>query len=115
MSSIGGGFVTMRCCVWFVLLTAASGFAQSYKACDVTMWANEAYSQTSSNTRHNIVYFVRAGKVNYQIALPGPNVEMNSGQRIRCRVDKGYMFIRDNKGQVNKYPIVETGQPVQNQ
>ncbi len=105
----------MKRCLWFMLLTAASGFAQSYKTCDVTMWANETYSQTSSMTRNNILYFVRIGRLNYQIALPGPNVEMNSGQRIRCRVDKGYMFIRDSKGQVSKTQIVNAGQPIQNQ
>ncbi len=104
----------IRGCVWFVLLTAASGFAQSYKTCDVTMWANESYTQTSNITRNHIVYFVRVGKVDYQIARPGPDVEMNSGQRIHCRVDKGYMFIRDSKGQVNKSPIVEAGQPLHN-
>jgi|SRR5215472_16935302 hypothetical protein len=96
----------MRRCVWFVLLTAASGFAQSYKTCDVTMWANE----TSSNvTRSHIVYFVRVGKANYQIMRPGPDVEMNSGQRINCRIDNGYMLIRDNRGQVTKAQIVESG------
>ena len=105
----------MKRCLWFILLTAASGFAQSYKTCDVTMWANEAYSQTSSMTRNNILYFVRIGTMNYQIALAGPNVEMNSGQRIHCRVDKGYMFIRDSKGRVSKAHIVDAGQPIQNQ
>jgi len=53
--------------------------------------------------------------MDYQIALPGPNVEMNSGQRIHCRVDKGYMFIRDSKGKVSKTRIVDAGQPIQNQ
>jgi hypothetical protein len=105
----------MKRCLWFMLLTAASGFAQSYKTCDVTMWANEAYSQTSSMTRNNVLYFLRIGTMNYQIALPGPKVEMNSGQRIRCRVDKGYMFIRDSKGHVSKTQIVDAGQPIQNQ
>jgi len=104
-----------RCCVWFVLLTAASGFAQSYKTCDVTMWADETYSQTSPMTSRNIFYFVRVGTVNYQIARPGPDVEMNAGQQIHCRVDKGYMFIRDSKGQVRKAQIVDAGQPIQNQ
>jgi hypothetical protein len=104
-----------RICVWFVLLTAASGFAQSYKACDVTMWANETYSHTSPTTPKDILYFVRVGRVNYEIARPGPDVEMNSGQRVRCRVDNGYMFIRDGKGQVRKAQIVETGQPIQHQ
>ena len=103
----------MKRCIWFVLLTAATSFAQSYKTCDVTMWANE--SQTSSITRTNVFYFIRMGKVNYQIERPGPNVEMNSGQRIHCRIDNGYMFIRDGKGQVNKAQIVEAGQPIQNQ
>lgn len=102
-------------CICFVLLTAASGFAQSYKTCDVTMWANEAYSQTSPTTPGNILYLVRVGQVNYQIARPGPEVELNSGQRIHCRIDKGYMFIRDSKGQVRKAQIVDTGQPIQNQ
>jgi hypothetical protein len=105
----------MKRCLWFMLLTAASGFAQSYKTCDVTMWANETYSQNSPVMRNNILYFVRIGRTNYQIELPGPNVAMNSGQRIRCRVDKGYMFIRDNKGQVSKTQIVDEGQPIQNQ
>jgi hypothetical protein len=106
----------MKCiCVWFVLLTAASGFAQSYKTCDVTMWANETYSHTSPATPSDILYFVRVGRVNYEIARPGPHVELNSGQQIRCRVINGYMFIRDRKGQVRKAQIVETGQPIQNQ
>lgn len=104
-----------RCCVWFVLLTAASAFAQSYKTCDVTMWTTEAYTQSPAMAASNILYFVRVGRVNYQIARPGPNVEMNSGQQVRCRVDKGYMFIRDSKGQVRKAQIVDTGQPIQNQ
>jgi hypothetical protein len=105
----------MKRCLWFVLLTAASGFAQSYKTCDVTMWSNETYSQTSYMTRNQIFYFVRVGRMSYQIALPGPNVEMNSGQQIRCRVDKGYMFIRASNGQVSKAQIVDAGQPIQNQ
>jgi glyoxylate utilization-related uncharacterized protein len=104
----------MKRCFWFVLLTAASGFAQSYKTCDVTMWANETYSQTSYTPRNEIFYFVRVGRMNYQIALPGPNVEMNSGQQIRCRVDKGYMFIRNSNGQVSKAQIVDAGQPTEN-
>ena len=40
---------------------------------------------------------------------------MNSGEQIRCRVNNGYMFIRDSKGRVRKAQIVETGQPTQNQ
>jgi hypothetical protein len=104
-----------RICVWFVLLTGASAFAQSYKTCDVTMWANETYSHTSPTTPKGIFYFVRVGRVSYEIARPGPDVEMNSGQQIRCRVDNGYMFIRDSKGQVRKAQIVETGQPMRNQ
>ena len=105
----------MKRCLWFVLLTVASGFAQSYKTCDVTMWANETYSQTSYMTHNKIFYFVRVGRMNYQIALPGPDVEMNSGQQIRCRVDKGYMFIRNSNGQVSKAQIVDAGQPIQYQ
>lgn len=104
-----------RICVWFVLLTAASGFAQSYKTCDVTMWANETYSRSSPATPKDIFYFVRVGRMSYEIARPGPAVEMNSGEQIRCRVNNGYMFIRDSKGRVRKAQIVETGQPIQNQ
>lgn len=78
------------------------------------MWANEAPSQTSGNARDNVLYFIRVGKLNYQIERPGPAVEMNSGQRIQCRVEKGYMFIRDSKGQVNKAQLVGAGQPIQN-
>ena len=106
--------MVLKHCIWFVLLAVATGFAQSYRTCDVTMWANETPSEMSGATRNSILYFIRVGKLNYQIERPGPNVEMNSGQRIQCRVDKGYMFIRDNKGQVNKAQIVEAGQPVQN-
>ncbi len=102
-------------CVWLVLLTAASVFAQSYKTCDVTMWANEADSHTSSATPKDILYFVRVGRANYEIARPGPEVEMNSGQQIRCRVDNGYMFIRNSKGQVRKAQIVETVQSMRSQ
>lgn len=101
----------MRRCTWFVVLAAASSFAQTYKTCDVTMWTNETMSQTS---RSNILYVVRAGKVNYQIQLPGPDVQMNAGQRIDCRIANGYMFLRDGKGQVNKAQIVEAGR-LQNQ
>ncbi|MGA2688021.1 MAG: hypothetical protein ABSE85_08125 [Candidatus Korobacteraceae bacterium] len=104
--------MAIKRCLWFVLLTAASGFAQSYKTCDVTMWANETYSQASDMTRDKIFYFVRVGRMNYQIALPGPDVGMNSGQQILCRVDKGYMFIRERNGQVSKAQIVEAGQPL---
>ena len=103
-----------RICVWFVLLSAVQGFAQSYKTCDVTMWANEKYSHGSSTSAKDILYFVRVGRANYEIARPGPDVEMNSGQQIRCRVSNGYMFIRDNNGQVRKAQIVDTGQPIQN-
>jgi len=101
-----------RICVWFVLLTAASGFAQSFRTCDVTMWANEAYSHSSPKY---IFYFVRVGRLNYEIVRPGPDVEMNSGQRISCRVNNGYMFIRDSQGRVRKAQIIETGQPIRNQ
>ena len=103
----------MKRCLWFVLLTAVSGFAQSYRSCDVTMWDNQEYSTISSAPRSGVVYFVRVGRVNYQIAQPAPDTEMNSGQRIRCRVDKGYMFIRDGRGQVSKAQIVDKGQPKQ--
>jgi len=114
-SSTSGGFATMkRCCIWFVLLTATTAFAQSYKTCDVTMWTTEV-SQGLPMAASSILYFVRVGRVNYQIARPGPEVEMNSGQQVRCRVDKGYMFIRDSKGQIRKAQIVDTGQPIQNQ
>jgi len=102
-----------RICVWFVLLSAASGFAQSYKTCDVTMWDRQVYSRASTTATRDILYFIRVGRLNYEIARPGPDVEMNSGQRIRCRVDNGYMFIRDSTGQVRKAPIVRTGQPIQ--
>ncbi len=104
-----------RICVWLVLLTAASGFAQSYKTCAVTMWANETDSHTSATSPKDILYFVRVGRVSYEIARPGPDVEMNSGQQIRCRIDNGYMFIRNSKGQVRKAQIVEAGQSMQNQ
>jgi hypothetical protein len=99
--------MTKCCCLWFVLLAATSAFAQSYKTCDVTMWENNTYSQTSPATPSHILYFIRVGRLDYQIARPGPDVELNSGQRIHCRVDKGYMFIRDNKGQVRKAQIVD--------
>ena len=52
--------------------------------------------------------------IEYDRAYTGPDVEMNSGQQIRCRVSNGYMFIRDNNGQVRKAQIVDTGQPIQN-
>ena len=106
--------MAIKHCIWFVLLTAASGFAQSYKTCDVTMWANETQSQASGVTRNNVLYSIRMGNLNYEIERPGPNVELNSGQRIHCRIEKGYMLIRDSKGQVNKAQIVEAGQPIQN-
>jgi hypothetical protein len=77
------------------------------------MWTNE--SQTSGIKRNDVLYSIRMGTVNYQIERPGPNVEMNSGQRIRCRIDKDYMFIRNSKGQVKKAQIVEAGQLIQNQ
>ena len=102
-----------RICAWFVLLTASSVFAQSYRTCDVTMWANETDSHASATSPKDILYFVRVGRANYEIARPGPEVEMNSGQQIRCRVDNGYMFIRDRKGQVRKAQIVEAGQAMQ--
>ena len=99
----------MKACLWFVLLTAASSFAQSYKTCDVTMWTNETHAQASAAAHDSILYFIRMGHASYQIERPGSNVEMNAGERVSCRVDKGYMFIRDSKGQVNKALIVETG------
>ena len=101
--------MAIRGCILFVLLTAASGFAQSYKSCDVTMWTSETHSQASGPAQNNILYFVRVGKSNYQVERPGPNVEMNAGERINCRIDKGYMLIRDSRGQVNKAQIVEAG------
>jgi hypothetical protein len=104
----------MKRCICLVLLAVTSGFAQSYKTCDVTMWANEPHAQLPSITHENVLYFIRVGRASYQIELPGPNVEMNSGQRIRCRVDKGFMFIRDNDGQINKIQLVDKGQPVHN-
>lgn len=100
-------------CVWLMLLTAVSGFAQSYKRCDVAMWEKEAaYSHSSPKS---ILYFVRVGRLSYEISRPGPEVEMNSGEQISCRVSDGYMFIRDRKGHVRKAQIVETGQPIRNQ
>jgi len=45
----------MKSIVWLVLLTAASGFAQSYKTCDVTMWANETYSHTAPATPRTFI------------------------------------------------------------
>ena len=104
----------MKRCLWFVLLTAMTGFAQSYKTCEVTMWTNEVQPSASSLSGNGILYFVRVGKANYQVARPGPNVEMNAGQRIQCRIDKGAMLIRDTRGQVSKAQIVESGQ-LQNQ
>jgi hypothetical protein len=98
----------MKHCIWLVLLTAASGFAQSYKTCDVTMWTNESHLQAGV-AHDSVLYFIRVGQASYQIERPGSNVEMNAGERINCRVDKGYMFIRDSKGQVNKAQIVESG------
>jgi len=101
----------MKTCIWFILVAAASSFAQTYKTCDVTMWTNETLAQAP---RSSILYIVRAGKVNYQIQLPGPEVQLNAGQRIDCRIANGYMFLRDGKGQVNRAQIVEAGR-LQNQ
>ena len=101
----------MKSCIWFVFLAAASSFAQTYKTCDVTMWTNETQSQSS---RSNILYIVRTGKANYQIQLPDSAEQMNVGQRIDCRIQNGYMILRDTKGQVNKAQIIEAGR-LQNQ
>jgi len=78
------------------------------------MWTNEVQSPASNVTRNDILYLIRVGKASYQVERPGPDVEMNAGERISCRVEKGYMFIRDGRGQVNKAQIVEAGR-LQNQ
>jgi len=97
----------MRRCIWFVLLAVASGFAEPYKTCAVTMWTNETDLHASS--RASILYFIRMGTGTYQVERPVPNVEMSAGERLGCRIDKGYMFIRNNKGKVNKAQIIESG------
>ena len=104
----------MKRCLWLVLLTATSGFAQSYKPCAVTMWTNETHPQAYGTAHDSVLYLIRVGQANYQIERPGPTVEMNAGERANCRVDKGYMFIRESNGQVNKALIVEAGR-LQNQ
>ena len=128
--------MTIMRCVCLVLLTAASVFAQSYKRCEVTAWTSQTQSQSVTDTRHHIVYLVRIGNVNYQIARHIPkegesggqpavlwpaqapdqtfhNLEMNAGQQLQCRTDKGDMLVRNLKGQVNKYQIIEVGRRIQ--
>jgi hypothetical protein len=82
--------------------------AQSYQIGTIVKWEIKAYSQSAHIIRDHVVYVVRIGDIRYEIARRSKNVEMNTGQQIDCRVDKGSMFVRNVKGKETKYDIVGT-------
>ena len=89
-----------------LLLIASVAWAQTYETGSVLKWETKTYSQSAHITRNHPVYSVQVGTTIYQIARRSTQVEMNTGQQIKCRVDKGQMLVANAKGKETKYDIV---------
>ena len=96
----------MKRCAWLTLAIALTVFAQSYQPGTVVKWEMKPYSQSAHIIRDQVVYTIRVGDATYQIARRSKDVEMNPGQQIDCRVDKGLVIVRNAKGKEIKYAIV---------
>lgn len=97
----------MKAIAWllFPLFTLAM-WAQTYETGNVLKWETKTYSQSAHTIRNHPVYSVQVGAVVYQIARRSTQVEMNTGQQIKCRVEKGEMLVVNAKGKETKYDIV---------
>jgi hypothetical protein len=91
----------------FLLFTSA-GWAQTYETGIVLKWEKKSYSQSAHIIRNQTVYSVRVVSVTYQIARRNNKVEMGVGQQLKCRVEKGHLFVLNEKGKETKYDIVGT-------
>lgn len=93
--------------IWLLLaLIASATWAQTYETGNVLKWETKTYSQSAHITRNHPVYSVQVGHTVYQIARRSTEVEMNTGQEIKCRVENGQMFVVNAKGKETKYDIV---------
>jgi hypothetical protein len=46
------------------------------------------------------------GSVTYLIARRNHRVEMRVGQQLKCHVEKGHLFVVDEKSKETKYDII---------
>jgi hypothetical protein len=96
----------MRQALTLLLLLAASAASVLGEPGVVVKYETQSYSQSAHIIRDHIVYTIRLGEVTYQIARRSNKAEMTVGQQIECRIDKGYLFVVNNKGKETKYDIV---------
>lgn len=89
-----------------VLLFAAVSFAQSYQSGTVLKWEMKPYSQSAHIIRDHVVYSIRIGTAQYEVARRSKNVEMTAGQKVECRLEKSAIYLRNTKGKEIKYEIV---------
>jgi hypothetical protein len=89
-----------------LLLFSSAARAQVYEAGSVVRWEKKSYSQSAHIIRNQTVYTVVVGDLTYQIARRSDKVEMNAGQQLKCRVEKGHLIVLNEKGKETKYDIV---------
>jgi len=89
-----------------LLVGSLSALAQNYDTCTVLKWETKTYSQSAHITRNHPVYSVRVGETIYQIGRRSTDVEMSTGQQIKCRIDKDHMLVVNQKGKETKYDIL---------
>lgn len=92
--------------LWMVLLFPLIALTQSYQTGTVLKWETKPYSQSAHIIRNHVVYSIRVGEARYEIARRSDKVEMNAGQKIDCRTEEGFMFVRNVKGKETKYQII---------
>ena len=85
---------------------AVRGGTASYETGNVLKWETHTYSQSAHIIRDHPGDWIRIGNITYQIARRSREVEMQSGQLVECRVDKGHVFVRTAKGRETKYDIL---------
>lgn len=89
----------------FLLLTSVI-WAQTYDTGNVLKWESKPYSQSAHIIRNHIVYSVQVGHSILQIARRSVKTEMTVGQQIKCRLDRGHIFVLNEKGKETEFDII---------
>ncbi len=84
-----------------------TAIVRKYESGSVVKWETKAFAQTAVHPAGNrVVYSIKVGGVIYQVARRNAKVEMTTGEKIQCRVEKDKLVVRHDKGKETKYDIV---------
>jgi hypothetical protein len=74
----------------------------------VLKWESQFCSQSAHVTRNHVVYTVKIGDSTFKFTRRRDKVEFTKGQMIECRVDKKNIYVTNDKGNEEKFDIIDT-------